>query len=86
MAAGKGTLTAMQRRVLHFFQQHPHAVETLRGIARWMDAEKETVAEAIHGLLKKKWLLADETARFTGYALTRNERSLAQIRSALETI
>jgi len=85
VADAKESLTALQRRILHFFQGHPQAVETARGIAVWVGVEMETIAESVQDLLKRRWLTADETSAVTGYALTRDERLLAQIQNALES-
>ena len=84
---GEGPFSAtwIQRRVLRFFQEHPHAVETVRGIASWVGVEVPLIGEALKGLLERKWLTADETSAVTGYALTRDGRLLAQIRQAVET-
>ena len=84
MADAKESLTALQRRILHFFQGHPQAVETARGIGAWVGVEMETIAASVQDLLKRRWLTADETSAVTGYALTRDERLLAQIQDALE--
>ena len=85
MADDKENLTVVQRKMLRFFQEHPHAVETARGIAAWVGAEPETIAGEIQDLLRRKWLTADETSAVTGYALTRDERFLSRIREATET-
>ena len=78
-------MTVIQRRILRFFQEHPHAVETVRGIASWVGVEVNLIAEALKDLLEKRWLTADETSAVTGYALTRDERLLTQIRQAVKT-
>ena len=78
-------MTVIQRRILRFFQEHPHAVETVRGIASWVGVEVELIAEALKDLQEKRWLTADETSAVTGYALTRDERLLTQIRQAVKT-
>ena len=75
--------TAVQRRILRFFQDHPHAVETVRGIGLWVGEEEKVIREALSDLLIRKWLTADETAAITAYALTRDERTLVQIREAI---
>ena len=83
---GEGALfpTALQRRILRFFKEHPHAVEAVRGIASWVGVEVDSIGEALKGLLEKKWLTADKTSAVIGYALTRDERLLAQIQQVLE--
>ena len=83
MTSGKGTLTDLERRILRFFHEHPHAVETARGVAAWIGDETQAIQEAVQALSKRRWLTADETSAVTGYALTRDDRCLAQIRSAL---
>ena len=84
MSDVKESLTAIQRRILRFFQEQPQAVETARGISTWIGVEMEAIAEAVQDLLKRRWLTADETSVVTGYALTRDERLLTQIRNAME--
>ena len=77
-------MTVIQRRILGFFQEHPQAVETVRGIAIWVGVESEPISEALKELLEKRWLTADETSAVTGYALTQDEHLLGQIRQVVE--
>ena len=77
-------MTVIQRRILRFFQEHPQAVETVRGIATWVGAESELISEELKDLLEKRWLTADETSAVTGYALTQDVHLLAQIRQVVE--
>ena len=78
------SLTALERRILAFFQEHPEAVETVRGITRWLGEEAEPVVVALQQLAERGWLTADETSAVTGYALTGDTHLLAQIGQALE--
>ena len=84
MADAKENLTVLQRKILHFFREHPQAVETVRGIAAWVGVGVDAIAEAVQELLKRRWLTADETSAVTGYALTQDGRLLAQIQDALK--
>lgn len=77
------SLSFIQKRILLFFQEHPHAVETIRGVATWVGGEEKLIEEALKGLVGRKWLLAHETSAVTGYSLTRDERHLGQIRKSL---
>ncbi len=78
------SLTPLQLRILRFFQEQPHAIETGRGIATWLGDEQRSIEKALEGLVGRKWLAMHETAAVTGYALTRDERFLTQIREVLE--
>ncbi len=73
-----------QRRILRFFQEHPQAVETVRGISTWIGLEPKMILEALEGLVSRKWLVPIKTSAVTGYTLTRNERLLGQIQEALK--
>ena len=73
----------IHRRILRFFQEHPHAVESVRGISAWLGDEQEQISRALEELVVRKWLAAHETAAVRGFALTRDERVLAQIRQLL---
>ncbi len=77
------SLTPLERQILQFFQEHPHAVETVRGIATWLGHEVAAVEEALKCLVSRKWLAMDETSAVRGYALTGDERLLSQIRQVL---
>jgi len=77
------SLTPVQRQILKFFQEHPQAVETVRGIATWLGQEAEVVEQALEGLVSRKWLALHETSAVRGYALTADARFLTQIREAL---
>ncbi|MBI3615939.1 MAG: hypothetical protein HY211_05415 [Candidatus Omnitrophica bacterium] len=78
------SLTPVQRQILKFFQQHPQAVETVRGIASWLGHEAKVVEEALKELVGRRWLATDETSAVRGYALTGDRRMLTQIQEALE--
>jgi len=77
-------VTPVQRRILNFFQEHPHAVETVRGISTWLGDETEVIQEALESLVGRKWLTADQTSAVRGYVLTRDERLLTQIQELTE--
>ena len=36
-------LTPVQLKVMRFFKEHPHAVETVRGIATWLGGEQRLI-------------------------------------------
>ncbi len=78
-------MTPVQRQILKFFQEHPQAVETVRGLATWLGHEVAVVEQALEGLVSRRWLALHETSAVRGYALTADARFLAQIREALET-
>ena len=77
-------VSPIQKRILSFFHEHPHALETARGIATWLGQDVQSIQEALNGLVSRKWLAVDTTAAVTGYGLTREERFLTQIRQILE--
>ncbi len=78
-------MTEIERRVLRFFREHPHAVETSRGIAAWLGAEEARVDEALQDLAVRSWLNAHETFCVKAYSLTRDERLLTRIQESLES-
>ena len=79
-------LSATQRRILGFFHEHPHVIETVRGIAVWLRLDPEAVHEGLKELVERKWLLTHETSAVTGYALTDQTGFLNEIRQSLEEI
>ena len=81
---GHSPITPTQRRILQFFQEQPHAVETPKGIAIWLCAELDEVTHALQGLVDRKWLSAHEASAVVGYSLTGNDRFLAEIKQTLE--
>lgn len=80
---GLCALTHLQRKILRFFHEQPHAVESARGISTWIGAEPEHVEEAVGDLLERGWLDSDQTSAARGYSLTRDDKLLTQIRRAL---
>ena len=80
---GLGALTQLQRKILRFFHEQPHAVESARGISTWIGAEPKHVEEAVGDLLARKWLDLDETTAARGYSLTRDDKLLLQVQRAL---
>lgn len=80
-------LTEIESRVLRFFQEHPQAVETGRGIAAWLGMnEGATVEQALQGLASRNWLNFHETSCVKAYSLTRDERLLERIQESLKSV
>ncbi|MBI3333259.1 MAG: hypothetical protein HYZ93_04135 [Candidatus Omnitrophica bacterium] len=77
------SLTEVERRILQFFREHPQAVETVRGIATWVGCEAEAIEKALNGLVGRRWIATDETRMVRGYALTQDQRILAQIQETM---
>ena len=80
---GSSPLTAIEKKILLFFQEHPHAIETVRGISTWAGEPPEVARSALEVLVGKKWILTHETSAVTGYTLTGEEKLLIQIRDIL---
>ena len=78
------SLTPTQKRILRFFYEQPHAVETVRGLATWLSVESQVAQEALNGLVIRKWLLTHQTVAVIGYALTDDDQLLIQIEEAME--
>ncbi|MBI3317725.1 MAG: hypothetical protein HYZ90_01065 [Candidatus Omnitrophica bacterium] len=76
--------TPIQRKILQFFRAHPHAVETVRGMASFLAAEPKAIEEAVGELVHQRWLSCHESSAVSGYALTADDRVLGRIHSLLE--
>jgi len=74
----------IQKKIIQFFHRHPNAIETARGIASWLTVDSHSIQEAVDDLVVWKWLTVHQAAAVVGYALTENERILAQIREVLK--
>ena len=79
-------VTEVERRILRFFQEHPHAVETCRGIAAWMAVDGSAIEQALHGLVTRNWLNSHETSCVKAYSLTTDERLLTRIQESLGSV
>lgn len=77
------SLKPLERKVLEFFQEHPHAVETVRGLATWVTADSSATQEVLDELVERKWLVLHRALAVTGYALTDDDRFLREIHQAL---
>ena len=63
------------RKVLLFFNENPHSIDTAKGISVWIDCELEAVQKALNRLVKHGILVNHKTASTNAYSYT-NQRDV----------
>lgn len=63
------------RKVLLFFNENPHSIDTVKGISVWIDCELEAVQKALSRLVRHGILVNHKTASTDAYSYT-NQRDI----------
>lgn len=77
--------SVLQRKILKFFLEHSHVVETAKGIATWLIEDEAAVEQDLKQLAEQKWLLTHTSEILTGYTLVQDAGRLDKMRRMLES-
>ena len=71
--------TELNWKIIAFFHKNPTAVDTARGIAAWLNQDKEKIKEALDFLVNQQVLTSHRTTATTAYAYTQDKKLLEKI-------
>ena len=71
-------------KIVSFFHQHPATIDTARGIAAWLNQDRDKVAKALDFLAAEKVLVVHRTRATLAYGLTQNKAMIKRIEKLLE--
>ncbi|MBD3380007.1 MAG: hypothetical protein GF408_06070 [Candidatus Omnitrophica bacterium] len=71
-------------KILRFFLQNPSSVDSVGGIATWVNAGREEVTSSLGKLTEEGALEEDTSGSMTGYSLTEDEEDLKKIQDVSE--
>ncbi len=70
----------INRKVLRFFNENPHCLDTSDGIVAWTGLSQQTIKEALKKLVNVKILIEHRTSSAQGYSYTNNKTVLNAIK------
>ena len=70
--------------VIAFFHENQQTLDTPRGIAAWLDYDRQEIKQALDCLVKLNILTTHRTGATTAYAYTQDKQIVKQIEKFLE--
>lgn len=74
------------RKILLFFNENPHCIDTAKGISLWINSDACEVQRALNLLVKEKILVNHKTVSTSAYAYTNNRDMLKKIEKYLKNV
>ncbi len=65
------------KKILLFFNENPHCIDTAKGISVWVGCDADTVKKALNKLAKQGILINHKTASTDAYSYT-NQRDIVK--------
>ena len=84
MALDKILKNKLERAIVRFFHENQTAIDTPRGIATWVKAERPAVKAALDKLVRAGILLEDRVSSTTGYSYTGDKKLIRKIGERLK--
>ena len=72
------------RKVLFFFNENPHSIDTAKGISIWVGCDVEEVEQALDKLVKNGALINHKTSSTNAYSYTTEKAVVKKIERYLE--
>jgi len=63
------------KKILLFFNENPHSIDTAKGISIWIDCDLKAVQNALNKLVKNGILINHKTSSIDAYSYT-NQREI----------
>jgi len=70
-------------KILKFFDENPHCIDTAAGIATWTGLSVEKIKKALIKLARQKVIIEHKTSSAQGYAYTHDDKIIARIKKRL---
>ena len=71
-------------KIISFFHENQASIDTPRGVATWIGADRAKAKAALEDLVKAKILVAHRTSSTTGYSYTSDGRLISKIGKLLK--
>jgi len=84
MALGKLLKNKVCADITRFFHENQSSIDTPRGIATWVKAERPAVKKALDKLVASGVLLDHRVSSTTGYSYTRDRKLIREIGKQLK--
>ncbi len=74
------------KKILLFFNENPHSIDTAKGISIWVGCEKSAAEKALKKLVKEEILINHKTASTNAYSYTNNREIAKKVESYIEKL
>ncbi|MBU4342728.1 MAG: hypothetical protein KJ902_03045 [Candidatus Omnitrophica bacterium] len=74
------------KKVLLFFNENPHSIDTAKGISIWAGCDVEEVEQALDKLVKNGALINHKTSSINAYSYTTEKAVVKKIERLLEKL
>lgn len=71
-------------KIIEFFHNNPHCVDTIEGIATWTNQPPEKTKKSLEKLVKHNILVEHKASSTNGYAYTHDEKISGKIQELLK--
>ncbi len=73
------------KKILFFFNENPHSIDTAKGISVWIGCDLESVQKALSKLVKEGVLINHKTATTNAYSYTNQKNIIKAIEKYVKT-
>jgi len=73
------------KKILLFFDENPHSIDTAKGISVWIGCDLESVQKALGRLVKEGALINHKTATTNAYSYTNQKDMIKAIEKYIKT-
>ena len=73
------------KKILLFFDENPHSIDTAKGISVWISCDLESVQKALGKLVKEGMLINHKTATTNAYSYTNQKDTIKAIEKYIKT-
>ena len=74
------------KKILLFFSENPHSIDTAKGISVWVGCELNEAQKALNSLVKKGILLNHKTASTDAYSYTNDKDIVKHVEKHIKKI
>ena len=76
----------INRKIIKFFFENPSSIDTARGIATWINEDKDKAEKALKELVKSKIIVPHGSGPTSAYGCTTDAHILAQAKLGLKRL
>ena len=75
--------SAIHMKIVAFFHENQASIDTPRGIATWIEEDRNKVKRALEDLVELKILIAHRSTSTIGYSFTDDKKLISRIKKLL---
>ena len=76
--------SSLNLKIISFFHENPSTVDTSRGIAAWLNHDREQIQKALNFLVSQNILISHRTSSTIAYAYSQDKEIVEEIERFLQ--